>query len=336
MTPSPSAQRGRSRLAPCACQTPQVAGSDPVSDPVQQFWLVVRTAGRRSADLHGLLETLEPHRTSIAGIVVVDSSESTQLSADELTVRYPWLATVFFDVLECRENVGPAAATNRGILVVRDNSPRSWVVVMDDDQSLPDGYLELLARSIRLISVLDPRVAGVGRIGHCVGRRLARLERPSADRIHGLVPVDYLPTNFAPAFHLPSVTAAGGMRESFFIGQTEVALGLDLRRNGFHLYAVGTLWNASETSTNWRGVTFDVVRQPWRRYYSVRNWIVLTREHLGPVTAGLVSARSVLGALLRRPRWPRLVMTARAVLDAWVGRLGRTVEPQGRESSINP
>jgi hypothetical protein len=291
--------------------------------------VLVRTSSRSSDDLLAVLGALQPEIEHLDRVIVSDSSVESRILESELTGELPWLGDKL-TVHQMGENGGPAASTNAGLALISTPPESTWVVVTDDDIPLSSGYLRAIRESIPRLTGLDADVAGFCTRGHRFDARRGRLVRPDRSEIRGLLPVDYLPTNFGPAFSLAALRAVGGWREELFIGHTEVWLGRDLRRAGYQLYALGWLWNPADRTANWRGVTFRVPRTAWRRYYSVRNLIVLVRTDAGWASAVWVSARSVAGWLLSHRTREGLVMTLRAVADGWAGRMGRTVEPGGR------
>ncbi|MCW8138083.1 MAG: hypothetical protein KIT58_04170 [Planctomycetota bacterium] len=246
-------------------------------------------------------------------------------------------AGIAVEVLSLGKNVGPAASAQAAFEVVLPKlNADDWVMVLDDDEGLPDSdylaRLGLVARSLRLA---DPHVGGVGRVGHRFNYTTGTLTRPRTSEIVGLVPVDYLSTNHAPMFRVAALRAVSGYRIQLFIGHTEVDLGLRMRRAGFTIYAVAELWKQDGRTPNWRGVTTPVVRAEWRRYYSVRNLVFILKDSGNQMPAVRASARalskSVLDTLIHPRRGLRgLSYTARGVMDGWRGCMGRTVLPPVR------
>lgn len=302
-----------------------------MSDVDGQFPLVVliRTSSRSSDDLLTVLDALESEIGRLDRVIISDSSVESRISGGELTRECPWLADKL-TVHQLGENSGPAASTNAGLALISSPAESTWVVVTDDDIPVSSDYLRAVRDAIPRLAGLDADVAGFCTRGHRFDARRGRLVRPARSEIRGLLPVDYLPTNFGPAFSLAALRAVGGWREELFIGHTEVWLGRDLRRAGYQLYALGWLWDPAAKNPNWRGVTFRVPRTAWRRYYSIRNLIVLVRTDAGWAPAVWVSARSLAGWLLSHRTREGLAMTLRAIVDGWAGRMGRTVEPGGR------
>jgi hypothetical protein len=75
---------------------------------------------------------------------------------------------------------------------------------------------------------------------------------------------------------------------------------------------------------------------PWRRYYSVRNHIVVMRRYTSLPRAAMATLAHLIGRpiadLVRgRGDWSLLVANTRGCIDAWLGRLGRRVEPSGSD-----
>jgi rhamnosyltransferase len=240
-------------------------------------------------------------------------------------------------------NVGPAGATALAmtLALTGDAAATGWLTILNDDLVFSSAsILDDMTSFARACAERDPRIAAVGRIGHRFDRAWARLRRPpEADRavLPPVIDVDYLTTGSAwagtgqpvPMLRLAAVREVGPFWADLFIGMTEVEYGLRLRRGGYRLVANGAMWRQErppDVPPDPAGGTVE--RTPRRRYYSVRNLIVIARVYgrwwtPAWVTLSRIAAR-LLG-FLRRPgaRTARhLRATVAGVADGWRSRLG--------------
>ena len=155
-------------------------------------------------------------------------------------------------------------------------------------------------------------------------------------------PVDYVPTGHVPAFSVRAVQRCGPMMPELFYGYLEVEFGLRLRRFGCAIYGHGELCRKyrklaadrrERNNEEPRGPILGLRPYDWRRCYTLRNEIYVLRSSGHTTTALRVAAiRGILKPLAWLPFRPReaavhLQKNARAILDGWMGRLGRTLEP---------
>ena len=142
-------------------------------------------------------------------------------------------------------------------------------------------------------------------------------------------------------YSVGAVRQTGVLLPELFFGLEELEYGLRLRRAGHSIYAHGPMWleerkrngNLQESGRpSWR-----VGDCSWRRYYSIRNLIVILRLAGRPGAALRITLLLGLGKpianwfldLLAGARY--VLLGLRASVDAWTGKLGRTVDPTHRE-----
>jgi hypothetical protein len=151
------------------------------------------------------------------------------------------------------------------------------------------------------------------------------------------VPIDAIGGDRLPCYSVRAVRAVGPFRADLFFGFEELEFGLRLRRAGWSLAADGPALRHDREQR--RAVATPPVPRrsldpvSWRRYYSLRNLIVILRDHGHASTAARVALVVGFGKpianLVRQPRLAlaHLRLNARACRDGWTGRLGRRVEP---------
>jgi GT2 family glycosyltransferase len=238
------------------------------------------------------------------------------------------------------ENVGPAGGFAVGIdHLLAEIEGDAWVALLDDDDPPPSGSTDEIAELARFGDWLLGRgvpVGAVGMAGSRFDRRTGRLRRPTDRELVGPVAVDYIAGGQLPLMRAAAVREAGGFRTDLFFGLEELDQGLRLSDAGFRSFGHGALWYEARRRAGRLGPRVGVApRKPeaWRRYYAVRNLIVISRAHVGSLLALRVSLEHLLGRpvmdlLRRRPERSLLWrLGAKGVADAWFGRMGRRVEP---------
>jgi hypothetical protein len=159
------------------------------------------------------------------------------------------------------------------------------------------------------------------------------LRRLDDAELAGAVRVQYLGGGHFPIYSIVALRAVGGPRPELFFGFEELDLGLRLEDRGYLLCGAGELWAArraelGRTGTSSRRAASGRVQTPWRRYYSVRNLVWITRTHAGVVSALVCTIRSGLGGAVRDGLAKRSLLAMgpalRGAYHGWIGRLGIT------------
>lgn len=251
--------------------------------------------------------------------------------------------------VDAGENLGPAGGYALGISrVLEQADDHDWVFLLDDDDPpFFDDAIEKAANFAQSVFAQDPSVAAVGISGgrFDFGRGLVR--RIGDDDIFGVVTVDHITGGGLPAYRVAAIKAVGPPLHELFFGFEELEFGLRLRKAGFSLYADGEEWRRRKDVKRERGLlppeevsarraeatSWRVTTPSWRRYYSLRNLIFILRRHGRSWTAVKVGlSRGIAKPLFNIPFSPRLALSSlrwntRALIDGWLGRMGRTVLP---------
>lgn len=235
-------------------------------------------------------------------------------------------------------NLGPAGGLALGMThVLARAADDDWIVLLDDDDPprTPDmlAALEDLGTTLR---AADRTVAAVGMSGTSFDQSRGIARRVPDDALVGAVPSSCIGGNQLPMYSVHAVRNVGVFDERLFFGFDDLEYGLRLRAAGFGVYAHGELWLRERTHHGRLGMTTPPSRslsEPgWRRYYSLRNLIYILRLRGHPLGAARLAARGVgkpLWNLPGNPRlaWRNLMLNKSAIVDAYAGRMGRTVDP---------
>ena len=298
-------------------------------------WAIVVTY-RRAHTLPALLDELERQTRPPDDLTVIDNgSESGVASICRARgVRY----------IDAGENRGPAGGIALGMMeTLRRADPDHWILLVDDDDppepaTLFEHLVEFAEQQLRA----DPRTGGVGRVGSRYLRRSGRVARARDDELHGAVIVDSIGGNQFPLYRVAAVARAGVFDERLFFGFEELEFGLRMRRAGFRLYAHGELWFAARQRRGRLNLPKSQLKTPaattaWRRYYTARNATWIARRYGRPPSALVIGTRSGVGGLVRLVQTRRplteAVLPIKGVRDAFVGNLGRIVDPSAAEKT---
>ncbi len=262
-------------------------------------------------------------------LIIVDNGSDSGV-AD----RAQAIGATYVDSLE---NIGPAGGIAIGMeRVLQQAQDDDWLLLLDDnDLPLWDDLIERLVSFGETTLAADPRTAGVGVRGAVYRPKVGIYRRLSDDELVGRVPVDVIHGGWFPLYRVGAIRQVGVFDRSLWFGFEEGEYGLRLRRAGFSLYADGERWLEARRAQGELGQRMrprtPLETPAWRRYYSVRNAVVLARRY-GPVwTPPLVAAAGILRgtrALIRARRPASDVMLpTRGAIDGLSGRLGRRVEP---------
>jgi GT2 family glycosyltransferase len=293
--------------------------------------------------LRGLLE----QRRKLDGLVVIDNEPNPSTEAN---VRASY-ADASVEYIPTPENLGPAggiALGMRQVLEVADDG--DWVLLVDDnDPPYAAGLLGDLEKFGETMLIQDRRTAAVGVVGARFDWRRCRLigmGRLADGQSGDAVPVDVIGGGHFPIYRVGAIRTVGPFSPELFWGFEELEYGLRLRRAGFSLYANRSLWQ--ERATNDPNIGADTRASlrltdfSWRRYYELRNLLHILRSFHRTGSAVRVSIVRGIGKPLAnlvfspRTSMKHLEINAKACRDAWMGRMGRTVEPETADGYVRP
>jgi glycosyltransferase involved in cell wall biosynthesis len=270
-------------------------------------------------------------------LVVVDNDPDASARASvEATGRTGCATAVSY--VAAGANLGPAGGIALGMRqVLAGAADDDWILVLDDDDPPPS--LDLVADLVRFGDGLRadrPDLGGVGTCGARFQPARARSVRVPDDELAGAVPADWMGSGQFPLYSVRAVRTVGVFDEALFFGFDDLEFGLRLSAAGFPIYAHGELWRTSRAALGRldfdASPSRDLGEPTWRRYYSLRNLVYILRKQGHDRAAARLVARSAGKVLYNLPRQPRLAarhlaLNARAVTDAYRGRMGLTVPP---------
>ena len=289
---------------------------------------VLITFRRRDALLEHL-RILAEQTQPLTSLLVVDNDNDPGIRA---LVEADDSASPDTRYLGLDDNPGPAGGIAAGIAEVAGRvDDTDWLVLLDDDDPPPlDITLAALAAATEALSASHPDLGGVGLWGSTL-RWSGRLRAATGTTAE---PVAYLPGGACPHYRIGALRAAGGPDPDLFFGFDDLDLGLALAKSG------STLWSSGLARTHgWTHMVEDrtasrsVDAPHWRRYYSLRNLVLVLRRNQrtgSAVAMSLVAglAKPVINLPLHpRTSWRHLRLNLLALRHGWTGQAGKHLDP---------
>lgn len=226
-------------------------------------------------------------------------------------------------------NRGIAAALAVGITAAR-SAGCAWVLTLDQDSTVPDGFLDALVAVADAASAAGLRVGAVAPAGYTTGGQA--LTYPTRSR-NG-IPVTTEVLQSGTLWSLDALDAIGGPDESLVIDAVDTDLCMRLQRAGYAIVVAPDVVLehrlGDATPRRFLGRTVLQTRHsPLRRYYLTRNRLLVTPETARvDVAHALRSLRRVaVDTVVELTYGPRrsdvAIAVARGVLDAARARRGR-------------
>ena len=310
-----------------------------------------------SGVIYGVVVTFEPNverfrqvlqaaAPQLAGLVVVDNSESVQGRADsaaccdEVATAHAQVAVRFADM---GTNLGLSQAFNRGIALAGEQGA-SHVLLLDQDSIVGSGMIAALLRGLTpdaaTLQALGrdrpPITVGPWYVDELSGRRSVVLRSKT-------LMVGYIPTPVEPKLRMPTemlissgslvpVSAfaeLGPLDAELFIDHVDTDWALRAHQAG-HWLAIIPDANMTHRLGDrvlrlwWGRVRLLPVHSPIRLYYTFRNSLWLYVRPQGHWRWVLFDLRRLLAVtaihlLAAGPRWPRLQMIFRGIRDGLLG-----------------
>jgi glycosyltransferase involved in cell wall biosynthesis len=291
---------------------------------------------RRPDQLEATLRRLAEQDRPLDTLVVVDNDPAESARAVVEQYAGTRAATSY---LPAMANLGPAGGLALGMRhALGSAADDDWLVLLDDDDPPRTAHdLRALAEFGARVREQDSSVGGVGSSGTRFDVARAQARRVPDAELAGAVRSDCISGNHLPFYSVHAVRTVGVFDERLFFGFEELEYGLRLWAAGFSIYADGELWYRDRQHYQRVGLQTPPQRTlgdlSWRRYYSLRNLIVILRQQGHPLAAALLALRSIAKPVYNLHRSPGLAvrhlqLNVRAITDAYRGRMGMTVPPQ--------
>lgn len=209
-------------------------------------------------------------------LVIVDNGSDNISGIIELTEIFIGLS-----ILPINENIGIAAATNKGIEYLKNQN--DWVLVLDQDSFFPvngiDNYLTTLnTLSNNQIGLLSP----VYIERQCINEaeQLTNIETVS------MLKIVQFPISSGSLINILAWKLVEGYDENLFIDRVDDDYDLRLRERGFQLIEVGSVrlnhMIGNIIIKKILGVEIKVYNHnAFRKYYQSRNNIIFAKKHGG-------------------------------------------------------
>lgn len=287
----------------------------------------------------GILVSYEPEATTLRGTVeslfpqvehlfVVDNGSQID-PVDLLDLKGEEGLTI----IRLGENLGIAAAQNVGIAAARD-ARADFVVLSDQDTVYPQGAIS------RLIKVFErwPKAAAVVPLFNDVNKSSSDgfiLENsclfsptPVAGGEHRLLQA----IASGKVIRLSTLEDIGTMDESLFIDWVDLEWCWRARHKGYQVIGSGDVEVKHSLGDTSRNIGYREVnlRSPLRHYYITRNAfsLALRTPYLSSVMRCVLFVRSLrypfAFPILSPPRWRNVCAVTAGIVDALLGRLGKT------------
>ena len=275
-----------------------------------------------------VFEHLTAFRSQADGLVVVDNGSKLE----EIESLRRESERTGFRLIENGENRGIAAALNTGIRWAIERS-YEWVVLFDQDSTIPEGYLDALFASVEsetdpeMIAIVAPQYRDPLQDGLYRSRCSAQDGTPLEIMTTGSM----LPTWI--------FERCGWFEEALFIDQVDHEFCFRVRELGYRPLVCENV-TIDHLPGSPRGLKLLGIKwislndySPERRYYQTRNGLIIARRYKD--TYPLWSRKTRYEILLKNPlkillaetrQWEKLVNVVRGVVDAYVGRMGKRVD----------
>jgi hypothetical protein len=268
----------------------------------------------------------------LASLTVVDNAPTP----DSKEAAHRASATLPTAYLPQDENTGPAGGYAVGMTHVLETAgDDDWMLILDDDRLTGSGPTACELRDFGASLVgSGERIGAVGQMGARLDP-IGRLRRLADDELVGSIAVDYIAGGQMLLIRVGAARAVGVFDAQLFFAFDDLEFCARLTAAGFGIRVYGPAAVRARERFGRMGSVAPVARResPWRRYYSVRNHIVVMRRYRSwpaavVVTVAHLFGRATLDLVRHPPDWRALIAaTSRGCTDAWRGRLGRRVEP---------
>lgn len=299
--------------------------SQPIQgDQVSQRHRIAAIIVTYRPDIARLTALVDAVRPQVVTLIVVDNGSGQAVTSA--------LGTLCGDgdaVLALEDNLGIAAAQNRGIARARALGC-SAVLLLDQDSLPPPDMVEHLLSGLAAAQAAGLSVAAIGPALRDNRRpERAELVRRGKPVLAGrLIESDHIIAS-GSLVPLTSISLVGFKREDLFIDYVDIEWCLRAGTRGLHCYVVPATEMAHELGAPIRVLGRDFVsHNPMRHYYLFRNSVWLWTRRWVPLSWRLrhltrLMLRLGFNIVFARPHRAQWAMMARGLRDGVLGRMGR-------------
>ncbi len=236
-----------------------------------------------------------------------------------------------------RENLGPAGAAAFGLEQLASQG-YDWIYWGDDDD--PPIFPDMIERLLEIGESAGPDAGAVSAVGGLWDWTKGRKRRLPDEALSGVVDVHSIPGNGQWILRRQVVLDVGVPDPRLFFGLEELEYCLRIGKAGYRLLVDGDLmmrcrtrWGRLDLKDPRPGLPRSSYDALWRRYYSTRNYIFSMHRTFGrPDLARREAFKAIGRACMSGGRGPKYgsaftVLELRAILDGYLGQMGRTVTP---------
>jgi len=284
-------------------------------------------------DRSKFLELVNSLLPQVEGLVIIDNGSSS----DGIKIIQELVDQYSLDLVLLEENVGIAAAQNRGIFRAREIGSK-YVILFDQDSKPNHNMVSELMGVLQKKERLGIKVASVGPnfyVGNHPNLKPFRLmdgffiNRLGCDELRDVVPVSYLIAS-GSLIPMSTLDSIGGMHEDLFIDYVDIEWGLRASQNGFVSFGVcGALMehDLGDPPLYFFGISISN-HSPLRHYYLFRNAVWLYRQEYLPLQWRIGDAWRLLlkygfYSLYGKPRLAHLKMMSKGIWHGLIGQLGQ-------------
>lgn len=279
------------------------------------------------------LELLQAQTRPPDHVLVVDNGSSSETRRVVSAFPATWIA-----YQDMGENLGPAGAA--AYAVDRLSGQRyDWIYWGDDDDPPPSS--DTIERLLKIAATTGSDTGAVGAVGAMWDWARGQIRRVPDEALTGVISVDMVGGGQQLILRREIVTNVGLPDSRLFFGFEELEYCLRIRIAGYRLLVSGDLMRecrAMHGHLDWTPprplcpqYPYDTI---WRRYYATRNYIFLmNRTFRRPDLARSEMFKAVARACLSWERGLRFgsaftTLQLRAIVDGYLGHMGRTVMPK--------
>lgn len=260
-------------------------------------------------------------QTQVDLLIVIDNG-SNEKELAPLRVASQGLS---FKLIENGENLGVAAALNRGVREAQSAGCR-WIALFDQDSQVTDGFIKTMLAEFQAYSRQK-------KIMQIIPRYLdpaTGIERAISPFEDGGV---FLTITSGSLFSMDAFEKCGMFREDLFIYCVDDDYSLRIRKNGFYIGvskdAVLVHQSGHPTSRRFFGTTISTKNyRPEVRYYYARNKVWILRSYgrtfprlIVPTLREFVTIPLKI-ALMEDGAWRKINLFLRGLADGIAGRMG--------------